>query len=149
MTVPSLLAKRLSAHAVLPSRGSPCAAGLDLSAAHDFVIPARGKGLVKTDLAVEIPFGWYGRVAPRSGLALKQHIDVGAGVIDSDYRGNVGVVLFNHADQDFSIAKGDRIAQLIIEKCLICDVVEVAELQESVRGDGGYGSTGVSATSGN
>ncbi len=82
--------KRLSADAVLPVRGSALAAGYDLASAIDVVVPARGKAIVKTDLAVVIPEGCYGRVAPRSGLAWKNHIDVGAGVIDADYRGNVG-----------------------------------------------------------
>ncbi len=65
------------------------------------MIPARGKGIAKTDLAIAIPSGTYARVAPRSGLAVKNFIDVGAGVVDEDYRGNVGVVLFNHSDVDF------------------------------------------------
>lgn len=69
--------------------------------AYDCVIPARGKGIVKTDLAIAIPHGTYARVAPRSGLAVKHFIDTGAGVVDEDYRGNVGVVLFNHAETDF------------------------------------------------
>ena len=69
--------------------------------AEDVVIPAKGKGIVKTDLAIAIPHGTYARVAPRSGLAVKHFIDTGAGVVDEDYRGNVGVVLFNHSDQDF------------------------------------------------
>ena len=69
--------------------------------AEDVVIPARGRGIAKTDLAIAIPPGTYARVAPRSGLAVKHFIDTGAGVIDEDYRGNVGVVLFNHSDQDF------------------------------------------------
>lgn len=69
--------------------------------AYDCVVPAHGKALVKTDLAIKVPSGTYGRVAPRSGLAWKNFIDTGAGVIDEDYRGNVGVILFNHSDQDF------------------------------------------------
>ena len=70
--------------------------------AHDCVIPARGKGVVKTNLSIAIPHNTYARVAPRSGLAVKHFIDTGAGVIDEDYRGEVGVVLFNHGDQDFA-----------------------------------------------
>ena len=87
----SLVVKRLSEHAKLPVRGSPLAAGYDLSAAHACVVPARGKALIKTDLAMIVPEGCYGRIAPRSGLAWKHFIDTGAGVIDADYRGNVGV----------------------------------------------------------
>ena len=95
------------------------------------MIPARGKGIAKTDLAMVIPDGCYGRVAPRSGLAWKKHIDVGAGVIDSDYRGNVGVVLFNHGEEDFVIKAGDRVAQLILERIAIAEVQEVEELDDT------------------
>lgn len=87
--------------------------------------------------------------APRSGLAWKKHIDVGAGVVDADYRGNVGVILFNFGDTDFEIAPGDRIAQLILEKICMADIQDVgsAELPNTTRGAGGFGSTGVSGTS--
>ncbi len=87
-------------------------------------------------------------VAPRSGLAHKHSIDVGAGVIDYDYRGNVGVILFNFSDKDFQISPGDRIAQLILERISMASVVEVADLDDTTRGAGGFGSTGVSANSG-
>lgn len=106
------------------------------------MIPARGKAVVKTDIQVELPEGCYGRVAPRSGLAVKNFIDVGAGVIDEDYRGNVGVVLFNHSDVDFPVAKGDRIAQLICERIFYPTIEEVDDLSDTKRGAGGFGSTG-------
>jgi len=83
---PELLVKKLSENAIIPTRGSSSSAGLDLYAAHPTVIPAKGKGIVPTDLSIALPEGTYGRVAPRSGLAVKNHIDVGAGVIDMDYR---------------------------------------------------------------
>ena len=120
----------------------PSSPGYDLAAAHDTIIPARGKGLVKTDLSIAIPWGTYARVAPRSGLALKQFIDTGAGVIDYDYRGPVGVVLFNHAETDFEVKRGDRVAQLILEKIVMAEVQEVEDLDETSRGAGGFGSTG-------
>ena len=82
-------------------------------------------------------------VAPRSGLAWKHSIDVGAGVIDADYRGSVGVILFNHSDVDFEVKLGDRIAQLIIEKIITPEVMEVEDLDCTERGVGGFGSTGV------
>lgn len=82
-------------------------------------------------------------VAPRSGLAWKHSIDVGAGVVDADYRGPVGVILFNHSDVDFEVKVGDRIAQLIVEKIVTPQVVEVDDLDATVRGAGGFGSTGV------
>lgn len=83
-----------------------------------------------------------GRIAPRSGLASKHFIDTGAGVIDADYRGQVKVLLFNHAETDFEIKEGDRVAQLVLERIYTPEVVEVQELEESVRGAGGFGSTG-------
>eukprot|EP01080_Neovahlkampfia_damariscottae_P000897 gene897-9808_t len=138
-----LIVKKLSKFATIPTRGSEGAAGYDLSSAEDTVVPKRGKALVKTDLAMIIPHGHYGRVAPRSGLAYKKSIDVGAGVIDEDYRGNVGVILFNFGDEDFKISIGDRIAQLVLEQISTPQVEEVDELPETTRGEGGFGSTGI------
>ena len=122
--------------------GSAFAAGYDLYASKPSTIPARGKALVSTDLSIATPEGTYGRVAPRSGLASKNFIDTGAGVIDADYRGPVKVLLFNHADVDFAVQEGDRVAQLVLERIYTPEVLEVAELEESVRGAGGFGSTG-------
>eukprot|EP00257_Ricinus_communis_P015320 XP_015573206.2 LOW QUALITY PROTEIN: deoxyuridine 5'-triphosphate nucleotidohydrolase [Ricinus communis] len=93
--------KKLSDKAILPTRGSLLSAGYDLSSATDTKVPARGKALIPTDLSIAVPEGTYARIAPRSGLAWKHSIDVGAGVIDADYRGPVGVILFNHSDVDF------------------------------------------------
>ncbi len=108
------------------------------------VILAGDKGMVPTDLSIACPLGTYGRIAPRSGLAVKNFIDVGAGVVDSDYRGPVNVVLFNFSKNDFVINKGDRIAQLILEKiALIDEIIEFDNLDETVRGQGGFGSTGI------
>ncbi|NXW45421.1 DUT protein, partial [Nyctiprogne leucopyga] len=92
---------KLSENACAPSRGSARAAGYDLYSAYDCVIPPMEKAVVKTDIQIALPSGCYGRVAPRSGLAAKHFIDVGAGVIDEDYRGNVGVVLFNFGKETF------------------------------------------------
>ena len=146
MTHPSfgiLKVQKLNNNAALPKRSTDGAAGYDLCASQDCTIPAGGKGLVQTGLAISFPAGLYARIAPRSGLALKKFIDVGAGVVDSDYRGEVGVVLFNHGDQDFVVKMGDRIAQLILEKIDTPPVQEVQGLEDSVRGTGGFGSTGV------
>ncbi|CAI5703800.1 unnamed protein product [Peronospora effusa] len=142
-SAPILRIKKMTPNAILPTRGSELAAGLDLSAAYDAVIPANGKGLVKTDLIIAVPDGCYARVAPRSGLALIKSIDTGAGVIDADYRGNLGVILFNHSTDDFPIKRGDRVAQLILEKIEYPEILEVDEIEETVRGAGGFGSTGV------
>lgn len=88
-------------------------------------MPAGRQALVKTDLSIAIPPNTYARIAPRSGLAVKKMIDCGAGVVDYDYRGPVGVVLFNHGSEDFKIEKGDRVAQLILERICMADIEEV------------------------
>ena len=95
--------KRLVNHAKLPIRGSTGAAGYDLHAAERCTIPASARGVVKTGIAIEIPKGLYARIAPRSGLSVKKWIDVGAGVVDRDYRGEIGVVLINHSSKDFEV----------------------------------------------
>ena len=138
-----LKVQKLSNNAALPKRSTDGVAGYDLCASQDCTIPAGGKGLVHTGLAISFPAGLYARIAPRSGLALKRFIDVGAGVVNADYHGEVGVILFNHGDQDFQVKMGDRIAQLILEKIDTPPVEEVQNLDNTVRGSGGYGSTGV------
>lgn len=135
--------KKTSKNAKTPTRASAKAAGYDLYAAEGKSVPAKSRELFKTDLQMAIPPGYYGRIAPRSGLALKHGIDVGAGVIDEDYRGDVGVLLFNFSDIDVCIDNGDRIAQLIVEKIAHPKIVEVDSLDaETERGDQGFGSTG-------
>ena len=100
--------------------------------------------MVKTDLSVACPEGTYARIAPRSGLAKKKGIDVGAGVIDADYRGPVGVILFNFGEDDFEIKRGDRIAQMILEQVSMVPAIQVESLDDTERGAAGFGSTGVS-----
>lgn len=140
---PSTLSiKRLRPTAIIPTRGSAEAAGLDLCSAEPVVIPAGGRALVKTGIAISMPPGYYGRVAPRSGLAVKNGIDVGAGVIDSDYRGEVCVLLFNFGSEAFTAEVGARIAQLLVEPVVLVQPVEVEELDDTQRGAGGFGSTG-------
>ena len=138
----SLEVKRLSPAATLPTRGTDKAAGLDLYATGNVTIKANNYGLVATDISIKFPDGMYARIAPRSGLALKKGINVGAGVIDQDYTGPIGVILFNHGTEDFVIAPGDRIAQLILEANFILPVKEVFEIKDSTRGNQGFGSTG-------
>lgn len=133
--------KKLSNNAIEPKKGTNDAAGYDLHAAYDSIIKSRSRGLIKTDISIQIPNKYYGRIAPRSGLTLKYGIDVGAGVIDSDYRGNIGVILFNHSDNDFIIKKGDKIAQLILERIWNPILIEVDELEDTKRGEDGFGST--------
>ncbi|XP_063931538.1 uncharacterized protein LOC135143578 isoform X1 [Zophobas morio] len=138
-----LKVQRLSAQATLPVRATEFSAGYDLFSSSDIVVPAKGKELIKTDIAIAIPPNCYGRIAPRSGLAWKLSVDVGGGVVDADYRGPLGVILFNHGEKDFSIKRGDRVAQLILEKIITPTVEEVSELEPTARGSGGFGSTGM------
>ncbi|RVD88823.1 uncharacterized protein DFL_002996 [Arthrobotrys flagrans] len=139
---PALLIKKLNEKARTPTRGSAFAAGYDLYASGDTVVPKGGKVLVETGLSMAVPDGCYGRIAPRSGLASKNFIDTGAGVIDADYRGPVKILLFNHSDVDFEIKEGDRVAQLILERIYTPEIAVVENLEESVRGAGGFGSSG-------
>ncbi|KIK05856.1 hypothetical protein K443DRAFT_674896 [Laccaria amethystina LaAM-08-1] len=137
-----LLVKRLSQKAKLPTRGSQLAAGYDLYSAERKTVPAHGKALIDTQISIAVPIGTYGRVAPRSGLASKFMIATGAGVIDADYRGVVFILLYNLSDKDFQVEEGDRVAQLILEKIYNPEVLEVADLDTTLRGANGFGSTG-------
>lgn len=132
----------MNVSAKAPTRGSALAAGHDLYSSVKTVIKARGRGVVPLGIKIALPEGTYGRVAPRSGHAVKRGIDTGAGVVDADYRGELGVVLFNHSDDDFEIEVGDRVAQIIIEKISMEDISVVDDLDETARAAGGYGSTG-------
>lgn len=138
----SLCVKRLTKDAIIPTRGSDASVGYDLYSTDEIIIPPTHRALVGTSVAILMPNGVYGRVAPRSGLAVKNGIHVGAGVVDPDYTGEIMVVLFNHGDKDFEVKKGDRIAQLILEKCETPRVEEIGFLEETDRGSGGFGSTG-------
>jgi len=134
--------KRLHPSAILPMQGSPLAAGADLSCIEAFTLEPGERKLAPTGLAVEIPPGFYGRVAPRSGLAVKHGIDTLAGVIDADYRGELRVLLINLGSAIVSFAAGDRIAQLIIERAAACDYSWSDDLSDTERAAGGFGSTG-------
>ena len=101
---------------MLPMRGSTGAVGYDLCVASSCIIPSRGKGTIQTILAVSLPLGTYAQLAPRLRLAARNFIDVGAGVVDSDYWGKIKVILFDHCAKDFAIQAGDQIAQLILER---------------------------------
>lgn len=130
-------------NAKVPTKGSASAAGYDIYSAEKTVIPKRGQNLVSTEISITVPPGTYGRIAPRSGLAVKNGIQTGAGVIDRDYTGEVKIVLFNHSDKDLDINVGDRIAQLVLERIVEdASVVVVETLDETSRGAGGFGSTG-------
>jgi len=151
----ALFYKKLNEFATEPRYSSASAVGLDLSAViltEDQLRPASfrlrlepGKRvLIKTGLSFEIPPGFYGRIAPRSGMALSSGIDVLAGVIDPDFRGEVGVILINHGEFGFGIGHGDRIAQLILERAEQLPLMP-GTLSETARGHLGFGSTGITA----
>lgn len=129
-------------NAQIPQRATSGSVGYDLKSVEDVIIPSRGRKLVNTGIKIQVPSGTYGRIAPRSGLANKNGIDIGAGVIDPDYQGEVKVVMFNHDDKDFKVSIGDRIAQLIFEK-VSTPFIQVVDgfTQETSRGSGGFGST--------
>lgn len=124
-----------------PTRGSDFAAGYDLYSTEDYTLKPLERKLFKTGISIAIPNGLYGRIAPRSGLAYKDGLDVMAGVIDEDYRGDVGVILINLGDKPKEIKTGDKIAQIIFENYTAATFEDSAELPASVRAEGGFGST--------
>ncbi|TWB54493.1 dUTP diphosphatase [Nitrospirillum viridazoti] len=134
----------------LPAYATAQAAGLDLMAAVSapVVIPPLGRALVPTGLAISLPVGFEAQVRPRSGLALKNGVTVlnAPGTVDADYRGEVGVILVNLGDQPFTVERGMRIAQMVIARHERAQWKEVDSLDETARGAGGFGSTGVAAT---
>lgn len=136
-----ILNKDLDDSGIVPTRSNGNV-GYDLYSPINSTLKAKSKLLIPLNISVAVPDGTYGRVAPRSGLASKHFIDVGAGVIDPSYRGNLGVLLFNHSDDDYEIKRTDRIAQLILEKCYLPDVVVVNSLTATDRGVAGFGSSG-------
>lgn len=134
--------KKLSKGAITPLNCD--GAGYDLFSMEDYHLRPLERKLFKTDISLEIPSGYYGRIADRSGNALKLGLHCLAGVIDSSYRGNVGVLLYNTSGGEseiISITKGMKIAQIIFEKCEKVEFVEVESLEETVRGSKGYGSS--------
>jgi dUTP pyrophosphatase len=128
----------------LPRYATDGAAGMDVLSAEDFTLAPGARHAVATGLAVAIPPGYEIQVRPRSGLALKHGISVPntPGTIDSDYRGELKVILINHGSEPFAIHRGDRVAQLVLAPVTLAEWDEVAELDETVRGAGGFGSTG-------
>ena len=136
---------KTSENAFAPSKPFTGSAGFDLHSAHDVSIPAMGVGVVSTDLAIQLPEGTYGRIAPRSGLAAQKFIGIGGGVIDPDYTGALKVIIFNHGGRIFKIWKGDRVAQLIIEKYENPKLQECKESFNNIaisRMEKGLGSSG-------
>jgi len=133
---------KLHPAARLPTRGSRGAAGLDLYSIEEVTLGAGERAAVRTGLSVAIPEGFYGRVAPRSGLAVRSGLDVLAGVVDSDYRGEILCALINHGREPLTLEAGARIAQLVIERIASPEPAWAENLGETERGAGGFGSTG-------
>ena len=133
-----------AADLALPSYATAGAAGMDLRAAESLTIKPRGRALVATGIAIALPFGFEAQVRPRSGLAVKHGVTVlnAPGTIDCDYRGEIKVPLINHGDDDFVIVRGERIAQMVIVPALQVLLEEVSTLDETIRGTGGFGSSG-------
>ena len=142
-----IIFKKLHKDSLVPKKGSSLAAGYDLFCYtdKDITIESMGKARIPTGISVQLPHNTYGRVAPRSGLTWNKFLDVGAGVVDEDYRGEVLVILFNFSKENAIIKNGDKIAQLIVEKIMPTEPVVYEpdqELTETKRGEKGFGSTG-------
>ena len=138
----TFLVKKESEDAFIPSIANNGSIGYDLRSRVDMIVSSKCWKLIDIGISVAIPEGHYGRIAPKSGLALKYMIGVEAGVIDPNYRGNICVILSNNSNSDFEIKRGDKIAQLILEKASVFQVEEVKDLDTTERGSGGFGSTG-------
>lgn len=133
---------RMTKTCKLPVKGTRSQAGLTLFSDEEVKIPKKSKKLISTGIKMKIPIHHYGRIAPLTNLSENHFLDIGAGVVDSDYRGEVKVLLFNFSNEDFLIKKGDCVAQIIFEKIFKGGVEEVEKLADSERGQGGFGSTG-------
>ena len=137
--------RKLVPDAVLPSYAHPSDAGMDVRSVESLTIAPGRRALVHTGLVMLLPPGYEAQVRPRSGLALKSGVTVlnTPGTIDSGYRGEVGVILANFGEADFSVRPGDKIAQIVIAPVTQPEIVETSEVDETDRGEGGFGSTGV------
>ena len=138
--------KKINPDAIIPAYAHPSDAGMDIRSVEDLTIPAGKRALVHTGLVMALPPRYEAQVRPRSGLALKHGITVlnTPGTIDAGYRGEVGVILANFGNEDFKVSKGDKIAQVVIAPVTQPDeIVEIEEIDETDRGAGGFGSTGI------
>jgi dUTP pyrophosphatase len=130
---------------LMPTIGNPGDAGYDLRSASDAIVAARSRTTINTGVSIALPRGYVALVHPRSGLASKHGITVlnAPGTVDAGYRGEMLITLINHSDEDFHIARGDRVAQVLFQKFETPTFVQVSELPGSQRGTSGFGSTGV------
>jgi len=137
--------RRIHPDASLPSYAHEGDAGMDVRSVEDVEIAPGSRALVHTGLVMMLPPGWEAQVRPRSGLALKHGVTVlnTPGTIDAGYRGEVGVILANFGEGPFKVAKGDKVAQIVVAPVARAEIVESAEVDETERGAGGFGSTGV------
>jgi len=137
--------KKIHPDATLPSYAHASDAGMDVRSVEDVTVPAKGRVLVHTGLVMLLPPMYEAQVRPRSGLALKHGITVlnTPGTIDSGYRGEVGVILANFGDSDFQVKKGDKVAQIVVAPVVQAEIEAASEIDETDRGAGGFGSTGV------
>lgn len=146
MQKPQVMVKKLHPMAIIPQYMTELAAGMDICALLEetLILDSGQRSLIPTGLAFAIPEGYEIQVRPRSGLAIKHGISLvnSPGTIDADYRGEVCIILINHGQEDFTINPGDRIAQLIVAPVCQADLIEVSELSETGRGEGGFGHTG-------
>lgn len=140
----NLKIKKLHPDAIVPNYAHPGDAGLDLFSVEETSIEPGASHMVKTGISIELPPGTEGQVRPRSGLALKHQITLlnSPGTIDEGYRGEVGVIVINHGKETFDVAKGMKIAQLLVKPVLRVEVTVVDDLSDTARGAGGFGSTG-------
>lgn len=137
--------RKVHPDASLPSYAHASDAGMDVRSVEDVVIPPGGRALIHTGLVMLLPPGYEAQVRPRSGLAIKNGVTVlnTPGTIDSGYRGEVGVILVNLGGEDFSVRKGDKVAQIVVAPVVQAEIEETCEVDETDRGSGGFGSTGV------
>ena len=129
---------------LLPAKAHADDAAFDLRSRSDMIVPVNKSTLVPTGVFIELPVNYEAQVRPRSGLALKNNITLtnSPGTIDAGYRGEVGVIMFNHGPDEFAIKRGDRIAQMVIAELPEVELAVCSELSDSSRGEGGFGSTG-------
>ena len=137
--------RKIDPAAILPSYAHPCDAGMDVRSVVELVIAPGARALVRTGLVMMLPPGYEVQVRPRSGLALKNGVTVlnTPGTIDEGYRGEVGVILANFGEEPFRVEKGSKIAQIVVAPCTRVEIFETSEVDETARGAGGFGSTGV------
>tara|TARA_R110002020_G_scaffold103752_25_gene243279 strand:- start:556 stop:1098 length:543 start_codon:yes stop_codon:yes gene_type:complete len=139
---PAIKTKKVDPEAKIPTKAHKSDAGWDMYALEDQHIAPKQRELVRTGISLEIPEGVVGLIWPRSGLAVKSGIDVFAGVVDSGYRGEVGVCLYNSSETPLDVKKGDRIAQILFQEIPNFKLEEATELDSTSRGQGGFGSSG-------